>query len=47
MLSRATAGVFNNTLVFSMPGSTGAVKLAMVKLIAPELSHLAWELVRQ
>ena len=47
MLSRATAGVFENTLVFSMPGSTGAVKLAMEKLIVPELSHLAWELVRQ
>lgn len=47
MLSRATAGVFNGTLVFSMPGSSGAVKLAMEKLIAPELSHLAWELVRQ
>jgi len=47
MLSRATAGVFENTLIFSMPGSTGAVKLAMEKLIVPELSHLAWELVRQ
>ena len=47
MLSRATAGVIQNTLVFSMPGSTGAVTLAMEKLIVPELSHLAWELVRQ
>ena len=47
MLSRATAGVFRNTLVFSMPGSTPAVRLAMEKLIVPELSHLAWELVRQ
>lgn len=47
MLSRATAGVFRNTLIVSMPGSTGAVKLAMEKLIVPELSHLAWELVRQ
>ncbi len=47
MLSRATAGLFRNTLVFSMPGSTNAVRLAMTKLIAPELSHLAWEIVRQ
>jgi molybdenum cofactor biosynthesis protein B len=47
MLSRATAGVFRDTLVFSMPGSTGAVTLAMEKLIVPELSHLAWELIRQ
>jgi molybdenum cofactor biosynthesis protein B len=47
MLSRATAGVFDNTLVFSMPGSTGAVRLAMEELVIPELRHLAWELVRQ
>ena len=42
MLSRATAGLYRDTLVFAMPGSTNAVRLAMRKLIAPELSHLAW-----
>lgn len=47
MLSRATAGLFQDTLVFSMPGSTNAVRLAMTKLIAPELSHLVWEIIRQ
>ena len=47
MLSRATAGLFRDTLVFSMPGSTNAVRLAMKKLIAPELSHLVWEIIRQ
>lgn len=47
MLSRATAGVFRDTLVFSMPGSTAAVKLAMDRLIIPDLKHLAWELVRK
>jgi molybdenum cofactor biosynthesis protein B len=47
MLSRALAGVTRNTLVFAMPGSTNAVKLAMTKLILPELKHLAWEIVRQ
>jgi molybdenum cofactor biosynthesis protein B len=46
MLSRATAGVYRGRLVFSMPGSTNAVKLAMDRLIIPELEHLAWELVR-
>ena len=46
MLSRATAGLFQGTLIFSMPGSTNAVKLAMEKLIAPELSHLVWEIIR-
>lgn len=47
MLSRATAGLYRDTLVFAMPGSTNAVRLAMHKLIAPELSHLAWEIIRQ
>ncbi|MBT8401037.1 MAG: molybdenum cofactor biosynthesis protein MoaB [Rhodothermia bacterium] len=47
MLSRATAGVYNDTVIFSMPGSLGAVRLAMEKLILPELKHLVWELVRQ
>jgi molybdopterin adenylyltransferase len=46
MLSRATAGVYRNRLVFSMPGSSNAVKLAMDRLIVPELEHLAWELTR-
>jgi molybdenum cofactor biosynthesis protein B len=43
MLSRATAGLAGETLVFAMPGSVNAVTLAMEKLIAPELSHLVWE----
>lgn len=47
MLSRATAGVHGRTLIFCMPGSTGAVRLAMEKLILPELQHLVWETVRQ
>jgi molybdopterin adenylyltransferase len=47
MLSRATAGVYNNTVVFSTPGSTNAVKTAVEKLILPELNHLAWEIVRE
>ena len=47
MLSRATAGVYKNRLVVSMPGSTGAVKTAMEKLIIPELNHLVWEIIRK
>ena len=42
MLSRAVAGVRDATLVFSMPGSPAAVRLALDKLILPELGHLAW-----
>ncbi len=47
MLSRATAGVYRNTIVFSMPGSSNAVQTAMERLIIPELNHLAWEVVRK
>ena len=47
MLSRATAGLYRDTLIFSMPGSTNAVGLALEKLIVPELHHLVWEIVRQ
>ena len=46
MLSRATAGVYRGKLVISTPGSNAAVRLAWEKLIAPELQHLAWEVVR-
>ena len=42
--SRAIAGVYQNKLVFSLPGSTNAVKLAMQKLILPELGHLVNQL---
>ena len=47
MLSRATGGVYRETVVFSMPGSTNAVQPALEKLIIPELNHLAWELTRK
>ncbi|HLV35823.1 MAG TPA: molybdenum cofactor biosynthesis protein B [Spirillospora sp.] len=47
MFSRATAGVYRQTLVVSMPGSSGAVRTAMEKLILPEINHLAWEIVRK
>lgn len=46
MMSRATAGVYRNTVIISMPGSPKAVRLAWEKLIAPELKHLAWEITR-
>ncbi|WP_053367386.1 MogA/MoaB family molybdenum cofactor biosynthesis protein [Bacillus sp. FJAT-27245] len=44
ILSRAAAGVVNNRAVFSIPGSSGAVKLAMNKLIIPEIGHVVREL---
>ncbi len=39
MLSRAIAGTVDDKLVFVMPGSSAAVKLAMERLILPELVH--------
>jgi molybdenum cofactor biosynthesis protein B len=47
MLSRATAGTYRNTLIFCLPGSTGAVRLALEKLLIKELPHLVWETIRQ
>jgi molybdopterin adenylyltransferase len=38
--SRAVAGVYQNKLIFSLPGSSNAVRLGMEKLILPELVHL-------
>jgi molybdenum cofactor biosynthesis protein B len=46
MLSRATAGVYRGRLVFSTPGSSNAVALAMDKLIAGELAHLVYEVTK-
>lgn len=40
LLSRATAGIIKNSLVFCMPGSIKACKLACNNLIFPELGHL-------
>jgi molybdenum cofactor biosynthesis protein B len=43
MLSRALGGVRNGRIVLSMPGSRNAVRLAMERLVLPELQHLVWE----
>lgn len=40
MLSRATAGVAGHRVIFSVPGATAAVELAMTQLILPELGHV-------
>jgi molybdopterin adenylyltransferase len=44
ILSRAVAGIANNTVVFSIPGSSGAVRLAMTELILKELGHIVMEI---
>jgi molybdopterin adenylyltransferase len=42
--SRAIAGTYQQLLVFALPGSSGAVRLGMEKLILPELVHLVTQL---
>ncbi|MGE5191533.1 MAG: MogA/MoaB family molybdenum cofactor biosynthesis protein [Deltaproteobacteria bacterium] len=44
MLSRAVGGIARGKVVFSLPGSTKAVKLGMEKLILPQAGHLYFEL---
>ena len=46
LLSRALAGLVDGRIVFVLPGSRGAVRLAMEKLILPEIGHLAAEAVK-
>ena len=46
MLSRALAGTAERTAIFVMPGSSGAVRLALDQLILPELAHLIGQLRR-
>jgi len=46
MLSRACAGVIGRTALFSLPGSENAVRLAMSRLILPEIGHVVRELRR-
>jgi len=44
--SRSTAGVAGGKLVFCLPGSKGAVRLALEKIILPGVGHMLWELDR-
>ena len=46
LLSRAIAGLKDGRVVFVIPGSRGAVRLAMDRLIVPELGHLAGEAIK-
>ncbi len=46
MLSRATAGIAGGCVIFLLPGSEAAVRLAMDRLILPELGHIVGELTK-
>lgn len=41
-LSRALAGTSRGTVIIALPGSREAVRLALERLILPELKHLVW-----
>jgi molybdenum cofactor biosynthesis protein B len=47
MLSRAMAGTIGSVALFAMPGSPASVRLAMERLILPELAHVVGELTRR
>jgi molybdenum cofactor biosynthesis protein B len=47
IMSRASAGTARGKVLISLPGSKGAVTLAMEKLILPELRHMVSQLQGQ
>jgi len=46
MMSRAVAGSIGQMIVFALPGSPAAARLALERLILPELGHAVRELTR-
>jgi molybdenum cofactor biosynthesis protein B len=46
MLSRAAAGTVGGKAIFVLPGSENAVRLAVTRLIVPELGHIAQQLAK-
>jgi molybdopterin adenylyltransferase len=47
MLSRAAAGTIGQVIVFMLPGSPAGVRLALERLILPELPHIVAQLRRR
>ena len=46
IMSRAVAGVIGGKIILSLPGSLGATKLALEKIILPEIGHMVREATR-
>lgn len=44
IMSRAVAGAVGSKFIASLPGSRSAVRLAMEKLLVPEMAHVVFEL---
>ena len=47
LFSRASAFIINDKIVFCLPGSKGATKTALSRIIIPSIGHLIWELNRK
>jgi molybdenum cofactor biosynthesis protein B len=47
VISRASAGIIDGRLVFCLPGSEAAVKLALKEIVIPLIGHMLWELNRK
>ena len=47
MLTRAVGGILRDKVVFCLPGSSAGVRLALEKLILPELGHIVAEIDKQ
>jgi molybdenum cofactor biosynthesis protein B len=46
IMSRAVAGVIGGKIIICIPGSLGAAKLAIDKIILPEIGHMVREVTR-
>src|SRR6516162_869705 len=46
MVSRAVAGIRHGRFIAALPGSPGACRLAMEKLILPQIGHIAYLLAQ-
>ena len=46
IMSRALLGIAKGKVIVCVPGSVDAMKLAVTKLLVPEIEHLLWEVVR-
>ncbi len=43
MLSRATAGLAHGKILICLPGSSKAVRLAIERIVLPQIAHMVWE----
>jgi molybdenum cofactor biosynthesis protein B len=46
LMSRSTAGVINGKVILCLPGSTAAIRLAVKRIIIPEIGHMVYEATR-